>query len=154
LVHGKSRSCGCLATETRALVGPQNLKEESFRAYSEDPEYAARESLIYLVEVAGVVDKIGIAFDLDRRSYKAEYTEVWWTKTMKRAECWAVEQVALELTKDWMPAAPYVGDGKSGPTEQRTGWVIDEVIEMLEGLCSNCQQMGWEAFWDRYFGAS
>lgn len=150
LVHGKSRSCGCLAKEVQAVVGPKNLREESFRAYAEDPDYAARESLVYLVEVAGVVDKIGIAFDLDARSYKAEYTEVWWTRTMKRAECWAVEQAALELTKDWIPETPYVGDGKSGPTEQRTGWVIEEAIELLEGLADECERDGWQTLWDRY----
>lgn len=149
LKTGKIVSCGCYRRE----VAGQNFRDEGFEAYKLDPEYAERSSFIYIVEVASIVDKIGIAFDVNRRGYKGEYTKTWWTRKMKRAETWAVEQVALCLTEDWAPEVPYKGVDEwssTGATEQRTGWVLAEVIEMLEKLCDECEEMGYHAFYRQY----
>ena len=116
-----------------------------------DPDYAARDSFVYLVEVAGVVDKIGIAFDIDSRGRAGNVTDVWWFRQLSRAQCWAVEQVALSLTKDWIPTHPYYDDhGHSGPSEQRSGWVLDEVIPLMDELCDESVSLDWESFLQEY----
>ena len=37
-----------------------------------------------------------------------------------------------------------------GMSEQRTGWVLDDVIKMLEELCEECNELGWETFYAKY----
>lgn len=142
---GNTRSCGCLMREQ----SPLNFHNEGHRAYSEDPEYASRTSLLYFVEVAHACEKIGIAFDLEKRS-RGDYTEVWWTKEMPRALCWAVEQVALHLTKEFaamdLPKELCVG----GVTEFRQGLEIDDTINLLEELSEEATELGWRVFYDRY----
>lgn len=147
LVNANTKSCGCLKTETAVL----NFRNEGAEAYRIDPEYASRESYVYLVEVAGVIDKLGIAFDLDARGRAGNYTEFWWTYELTRAQCWAVEQVALSLTKDWAPKEPYYDEhGHSGPSEQRTGWCLDEIIPMMNSLCKEVVKLDWENFLAKY----
>ena len=147
LVNGNTRSCGCLKSDTAVL----NFRNEGVEAYRLDPDYAARDSFIYLVEVAGVVDKIGIAFDIDSRGRAGNYTDVWWFRQLSRAQCWAVEQVALSLTTDWIPTNPHYDDhGHSGPSEQRTGWVLDEVIPLMDDLCDEVAALDWECFLQKY----
>lgn len=147
LVNGNTRSCGCLKSEKAVL----NFRNEGVEAYRLDPDYAERDSYVYLVEVAGVVDKIGIAFDIDARGRSGSYTEVWWIRELSRAQCWAVEQVALSLTRDWAPDEPYYDEhGHSGPSEQRTGWVLDEVILMLDALCEEAIELDWEQMLNKY----
>ena len=79
-----------------------------------------------------------------------EFTNYWWTKSLPWAESWCVEQVALQATEHWLPEEPYYGRG-TGPTEQRTGWVLDEIITMMEDLINECQADGWELFYKKYF---
>lgn len=147
LVNGNTRSCGCLRSEKAVL----NFRNEGVEAYRLDPDYAERESYVYLVEVAGVVDKIGIAFDIEARGRAGNYTEVWWIRELSRAQCWSVEQVALSLTRDWAPDKPYYDEhGHSGPSEQRTGWVLDEVIPMLDALCEEAIELDWEGILRKY----
>ena len=147
LEQGSVSSCGCLRKDTAV----QNFRNEGHETYSLDPSYAERPSWLYLVEVAGVVDKIGIAFDPDARAKLGDYTQTWWKKEMPRAQCWAVEQVALSLTSEWKPAKPYYGKkNQAGASEQRTGWVLDDVIQLLEQLCSECQALGWEQFYAKH----
>lgn len=142
---GTTRSCGCLMREQ----SPLNFHNEGHRAYAEDPEYASRPSLLYFVEVAHTCDKIGIAFDLDKRS-RGDYTETWWSKEMSRATCWAVEQVALHITREYavtdIPKELCVG----GVTEFRQGLQIDETIDLLEELCEEAMGMEWQRFYDSY----
>ena len=143
---GMTRSCGCLVSDTAVL----NFHNEGHRAYADDPEYAQRESLLYLVEVQKQFDKIGIAFDLDARS-QGEYTETWWTRTMPRAYCWAVEQVALHYTREH--AVIELPDGfetRGGTSEFRQGMVIDDVVDLLEGLCDEAMEMDWREFYDKH----
>ena len=150
LRSGEVLSCGCLRRE----VAGNNLPDDGHEAYDADPAHAWRPSYIYLVEVAGQVDKIGIAFDMAHRSYHGDYSETWWKRKMIRAETWAVEQAALHLTRQWAPAEPYLNDQKStGPTEQRTGWVLEEIIELLESLCDECEEIGWRRFYAKYMPA-
>lgn len=147
LVNGNTKSCGCLKSEKAVL----NFRNEGVEAYRMDPEYAERDSYVYLVEVAGVIDKIGIAFDMDSRSRSGNYTEVWWVRELTRAQCWAVEQVGLLLTRDWAPVEPYYDEhGHSGPSEQRTLWVLDEVIPLMDSLCEEVIDLDWEAFLFKY----
>lgn len=142
---GNTRSCGCLARDQ----SPLNFHNEGHRAYADDPDYAARPSLLYFVEVAHTCEKIGIAFDLEKRS-RGDYTEIWWTKEMPRATCWAVEQVALHLTREFsardLPDDLCVG----GVTEFRQGLAIDETIELLEELCDEASGMEWQHFYDKH----
>lgn len=142
---GNTRSCGCLMREQ----SPLNFHNEGHRAYAEDPDYAARKSLIYFVEVAHTCEKFGIAFDLEKRS-RGDYTEIWWTKEMPRSHCWAVEQVALHLTREYaaldLPKELCVG----GVTEFRQGLEIDETIELLEELAEEAMEFGWQVLYDKY----
>ena len=34
----------------------------------------------------------------------------------------------------------------NGPSEQRTGWVLEDVITMLNELCDECLALGWDVF--------
>jgi hypothetical protein len=142
---GNTRSCGCLMREQ----SPLNFHNEGHRAYAEDPDYASRPSLLYFVEVAHTCEKIGIAFDLEKRS-RGDYTEKWWTKEMPRAFCWAVEQVALHLTREFaaldLPKELCVG----GVTEFRQGLEIDETIDLLEELSEEAMEVGWREFYDKH----
>ena len=143
---GNTKSCGCLARAKAAL----NFHNEGHLAYAEDPEYADRKSFIYLVEVSNQYDKIGIAFDLKDRFYKGEISEVWWTKTMNRADCWAVEQAALKATLDYTARDIPKDLCRGGTTEFRSGMVIEETIQLLEEMCEEVQQMGWRSFYDKF----
>jgi hypothetical protein len=150
LVSGNTKSCGCLKSDTAV----QNFRNEGIEAYRLNPDYAARESWIYLAEVASVVDKVGIAFDVDARARTSDYSRIWWKRQLTRAQAWAVEQVVLKLTAEYAPAEPFHGlHGQNGPSEQRVGWFLDEVIEMTEELCQQCEQLGYEAFWARFNAA-
>ena len=146
VVTGNTQSCGCLAKET----SPLNFHNEGHRAYAEDTEYAERQSLIYLIEVADQYDKIGITFDLTARFKKGECTEVWWTKTMPRAACWAVEQAALACT--WDNAAVDVPKeiATAGTSEFREGLVLADTIQLLEDLSTEALEMGWRAFYEKH----
>lgn len=147
LKSGHIVSCGCYRKEVVGL----NKKDEGHIAYEMNPEYAARECWIYIVEVGKSVDKIGITFDVEHRSFNGQYTRVWWLRSMTRANCWAVEQAALLQTRNFIPSSPYKTKGKStGPTEQRTGWVLKDVIENMEALCDECEEIGWRAFYEKY----
>lgn len=147
LTSGATRSCGCLVKETAV----QNFRNEGHEAYALHPDYAERSSFVYLVEVGGTVDKIGIAFDIAARSKTGDYTEIWWKRQMTRAQCWAVEQAALHLTREYAPEQVYTNKHDNcGTSEQRVGWVIEDVIGLLEQLCDECLDMGWEAFYSRY----
>ena len=147
LRSGHIVSCGCYRKEVVGL----NKRDEGHVAYAIDPEYANKESWIYIVEVGNSVDKIGIAFDMEHRSFNGGYTKVWWLRAMKRADCWAVEQVALLQTRDWKPKEPYHESGKStGHTEQRTGWVLENVIKNIEKLCDECEEIGWKSLYAKY----
>lgn len=143
---GHVRSCGCLGLETR----PLNFHNEGHKAYADDPEYAARESLTYLVEIANQFKKIGIAFDLEQRFYKGEMTDVYWAKTMSRAECWAVEQAALKATQDYQAADVPKDLSRGGFTEFRFGMPLDEVIEMLDEMREEVKRIAWREFYDKY----
>jgi len=143
---GHIRSCGCLGLETR----PLNFHNEGHREYSDDPEYANRESFIYLVEIGSQFEKIGIAFDLEQRFYKGEVTDVWWTNSMSRAECWSVDQAALKATQEYQATDIPKDLSRDGFTEFRFGKQIDETIEMLEEMCEEVQRMGWREFYDKY----
>lgn len=142
---GATQSCGCLGLETR----PLNFHNEGHRAYAEDPEYAERESIIYLVEIGGQFDKIGIAFDLQARFEKGEVSEIWWTKSLTRAQCWAVEQAALRATQDYLANEVPKDLSRGGFTEFRFGMVIEETIEMLENMCDEVKEFGWRDFYDK-----
>lgn len=148
LVSGNTKSCGCLKGETAV----QNFRNEGHEAYALDPAYAERRSLVYLSEIGSAVDKIGIAFDMYQRGRSAEYTEVWWTRELTRAQCWAVEQVALDLTREYAPEKPYYTkvSGQGGVSEQRTGWVLDDVIQLMESLCDECEELDWQEFYAKY----
>ena len=146
LKRGRTKSCGCLHKQ----VAAQNCQKDNVDYLSNDFAYASRTSCLYLVEVAHRVDKLGIAFSLKNRKTQADYTTTWFERQMNRAQCWAVEQVALSLTTDYRPAQPYIGNGNNGPTEQRTGWVLEDVITMLNELCDECLALGWDVFYNKY----
>ena len=114
LTQAKTLSCGC---------NKDNKGKDSLSSFRRNTAHANRTACLYLAEINAEVDKIGIAFDLEKRMSYGEYTSTWFQKQMSRAQCWAVEQVALSLTTDYRPAQPYIGNGNNGPSEQRTGWV-------------------------------
>lgn len=150
LVSGNTKSCGCLKSDTAV----QNFRNEGIEAYRLNPDYAARPSWIYLAEVASVVDKVGIAFDVDARARTSDYSRIWWKRRLTRAQSWAVEQVVLMLTTEYAPEKPFHGlRGQNGPSEQRVGWCLDDVIEMTEELCLQCEQLGHEAFMAKFVPA-
>lgn len=142
---GNTRSCGCLMREQ----SPLNFHNEGHLAYAVDPEYASRSSFLYFVEVAHTCEKLGIAFDIEKRS-RGDYTEIWWMKEMPRALCWAVEQVALHLTREFaamdLPKELCVG----GVTEFRQGLEIGDTIDLLEELSEEATEIGWNIFYDKY----
>ena len=140
-----TRSCGCLHSETSV----KNRCCDGHRAFAADPDHAARLSWVYVTEVAGVVDKIGITFDMNERSRGADYTTTWWKRQMTRAQCWAVEQCALYLTREYRPAVA-AGNANSGASEQRTGWVLEDEITMINELCDECLSVGWDVLYERY----
>jgi len=147
LMNGNTKSCGCLKSDTAVA----NFHNEGHESYALNPEYAIRPSWVYLAEVAKTVDKIGIAFDMDRRARTGDYTEIWWKRCLTRAQAWAVEQVCLRLTECYRPESTYDNaHGKAGPSEQRTGWALDETIALLDELCDECQRDDWETFYSRY----
>ena len=141
LLHKKRpiRSCGCI-----------NTSSDSFESLANDSALAASSCFIYLVEVAGAVDKIGITVNPDSRKYSGQWTEVWWQTQLSRAECWAVEQVALFLTKGYKPENPVIIKDSCGASEQRTGWVLDDVISLLQDLVASCQTLGWQTFYQQH----
>lgn len=141
---GYTQSCGCARIE---MAG-----NDGHLGFAADPNHADSLSWIYLVEVDGLVDKIGIAFDIKARGAYAKYTNTWWKRQMTRAQCWAVEQCALHLTREYRPSIP-AGNANSGPTEQRTGWVLDDVITMIDELCDECVSIGWHALYAQYIHA-
>ena len=147
LFAGECKSCGC----QRWTHAAENFHNEGHETNVIDPSYAERSSLIDLVEVAGLVDKIGIAFGLRKRGQESRGNcrEVWWHQRMKRAECWAIEQVSLDLTRSFSPDDPITTEG-FGALEQRVGWVLADVIVMLEELCSESLAMGWRDFYAKY----
>jgi hypothetical protein len=150
LASGNTKSCGCLKTSTAV----QNFRNEGIEAYRLNPEYANRRSWIYLAEVASVVDKVGIAFDVEARARTSDYSRIWWQRQLTRAQAWVVEQVVLKLTVEYIPSEPFHGlRGQNGPSEQRVGWSLDEVIEMIEELCLECERLGHEAFWAKFNAA-
>lgn len=143
---GSIKSCGCLAREQSVL----NFHNDGHRAYAEDPQYAERNCLIYLIEVGNQLDKIGITFDLENRFYKGQVTDIWWTKEMSRAKCWAVEQAALKATMDYRVSNPPQDIARGGTTEFRSGLDLEETIEMLEEMCEEVKQLGWRSFYDKF----
>ena len=149
LKRGNTRSCGCLRADQARL---NHKAHEGPKAYFKNPEYANRASFLYLVEVEGQIDKIGIAFDIKDRS-RGSYSEIWWQKEMTRAQCFAVEQVALRLTEHFRPSKP-VQSKAAGLSEQRFGWVIEDVILLLEDLSGRCLLIGWEKFLAEYLSTA
>jgi hypothetical protein len=133
------RSCGCI-----------NKSSDSYESFVEDDALANSKCFVYLVEVANVVDKIGITVNPDCRKYSGKWSQVWWKKQLTRAECWAVETVALFLTQEYKPTDPYIIYESCGASEQRTGWVLDDVITLLEELIASCQSLGWQAFYHKH----
>lgn len=147
LVSGATKSCGCLASEKAVL----NFRNEGIDAYNEDPSYAARTSYVYLVNVLDQFEKIGIAFDVQSRG-RGDYKEVYWQWLMTRAECWAVEQVALNCTIDWsVRSKSWIEANCGGFTEFRENLDIDWTIELLEDLVRDCCRLGWKEFYYRHF---
>ena len=68
---------------------------------------------------------------------------------MTRAECWSVEQVALNYTITNAVKDPPEELLRGGITELREGLIIDETICLLEELCDEAQELGWHAFYDK-----
>ena len=143
---GNTRSCGCLAIEQSIL----NYHSDGHRAYAEDPDYADRTCFLYLVEIHGTFDKIGIAFDMQQR-FGNENTQTWWTKQMPRAFYWAVEQAALKATFEFRPKQmPDNFDIRGGVSELREGLDIEETIDLLEEFSEEVLETGWRSFYDKY----
>lgn len=142
LEEGSTQSCGCISAERDFRI--------SYEGFKTDTENAKRPWHIYLAEVACIVDKIGIAKSLKKRAKTGEYSKYWWSEQMKYAEAWAVEKVALKATEHYLPEEPYFGK-HSGPSEQRTGWVIEETIELMDSLTEECQRDGWQLFYEKHF---
>ncbi|MCT0211139.1 hypothetical protein KQ303_10715 [Synechococcus sp. CS-1333] len=155
LRSGAVKSCGCHRREVGRIlgtsIGKYNRRQEGHKHYADDPQYAQRPSCLYLVEVRGVCEKIGIAFDIPNRGRK-DYTEVWYSRKLPRACCWAVEQVALALTKEFeLPRfIPELEGIDKGFTEMRFELPIDETIDLLNELSEECLLLGWEEFYEKY----
>ena len=141
LLHKKRpvRSCGCI-----------NKSSDSYESFVADEALANSSCFVYLVEIANSVDKIGITVNPDSRRYSGKWSHVWWTQKMTRAQSWAVETVALFLTQEYKPSDPYVIYESCGASEQRTGWVIEDVITLLNDLVDSCQSLGWQTFYQKH----
>jgi hypothetical protein len=142
LVENGTRSCGCISSERDFRI--------SYQGFKQDPTEAKRRWYVYLAEVANVIDKIGITQSLKARARLGQYSCYWWSRRMCYAEAWAIEKVALKATEHYLPDEPYIGRG-TGPSEQRTGWVLEEVIDLLNTLVEECQRDGWQLFYERHF---
>ena len=146
-----TKSCGCLLSEHAAvlgrLVGQFNRTEDSPANFCADQAYARRPAFLYLVEVDGMLHKIGIAFDIQVRG-KGSYSAVLYQREMPRAYCWAVEQAALWITRDkkvnGLPDGLTLRDGWS---ELRRELDLPKVVAMMDGMADECQRIGWERFW-------
>jgi len=136
------RSCGCLSAERDFRISYQGFKQDSTEA--------KRRWFVYLAEVANAVDKIGITKSLKTRARLGQYSCYWWTRRMDYAEAWAIEKVALKATEHFRPEEPCFGR-YTGPSEQRTGWVLEEVIDLMDSLVEECQRDGWQLFYERHF---
>ena len=137
LRSGNTTTCGCSNFEDGVLQ------------FLEKPERADKACWLYLVEVDNVVDEVGIAFDIYARG-REHYTHTWWKKEMDRASCWAVEQVALELTKEFSLSDDDHFDQltlDAGTSECRFGINIDDTILLLEELSEQCLKEAWFDFY-------
>jgi len=142
---GNKQSCGCLQKE----IAAGNFKNDGFEAYLIDHEHAARASHLYFVEVDGRYEKFGIAFDVKRRG-AGHFTEVWHTRQMPRAYCWAVEQALLSRTLHAGLSGHDASLRVGGTSEIRQGLLIDETIELMDALSDECLRLGWQRFFAEY----
>lgn len=148
---GNTKSCGCLRRENSRLQGKKfgGLvgHEDGPSQFAENPDYANRPALLYLVEVDGCLDKIGIAFDISRRGRRS-FTKIHYQRQMTRANCWAVEQAALWHTRHQKPdRIPSEVRLNKGHSELRAGLDIQKTIKMMDELADRCERVGWAAVW-------
>lgn len=146
--YGDAQSCGCLKSETSRAWGLQiwrkHQKWEGPDAYAKDKRHAMRLSYVYLVRVADYYLKYGIAFDLQTRG-KGDYQEILFAQQMTRAECWTVEQLALQATKRYSTSTAPADLKCKGFTEFRENLSDSVALATISSLCSRVQQEGWEA---------
>ena len=136
---GHVRSCGCLPTGSN-----------SYTQFINSSDVAEEDCCIYFVMVRDTYQKIGIAKNIADRS-KGDYTEINYERWMTRAEARGVELVALQWTEEhWPESLTEEWWAWPGYTELRNGLDEDTVKQMLDLLCDEVEEMGWEDFWAKY----
>jgi hypothetical protein len=153
LKSGNTKSCGCLqrekASQNGKAFGRHNRRDDGPAQFCFDPAYANRPAYIYFCEVNGCYQKLGIAFDVALRGRKS-YTQVWFSRQMTRANCWAVEQMALWATKDHHVLQPSAELSlRCGLSELRLGLPIEETVQMLDEMADKCERVGWLPYWEQ-----
>jgi hypothetical protein len=128
-------------------VGQFNRTDDNPATFLADPEHAARPTFLYLVEVNGILLKLGIAVDVLVRG-QGSYTAVHFARLMPRANSWAVEQAALWRTlANRVNGLPDEITLKDGWSELRHGLDIAQTTQMLDAMADECERIGWERFW-------
>jgi hypothetical protein len=153
LKSGNTKSCGCLqrekASQNGKAFGRHNRRDDGPAQFCFDPAYANRAAYVYFCEVDGYYQKLGIAFDVALRGRKS-YTQIWFTRKMTRANCWAVEQMALWATVANQVLQPSAELSlRCGLSELRLGLAVDKTVEMLSQMADDCERVGWAAYWEQ-----
>lgn len=145
--NGSIQSCGCLRSDTSRAwalqIWMKHQKWEGPDAYARDKKHAMRTSYVYLVRVADYYLKYGIAFDLQARG-RGDYQEILFAKQMTRAECWTVEQLALQATKRYATQTAPTNLKCKGFTEFRENLSDAEALEIITSLCDRLGREDWK----------
>ena len=132
VIRGDTTSCGCYWEE---VFGWDSLKK-----MTEDADWAAVPTFLYLVNVNDEFLKVGIARSLALRKRVSDgfYRDYLYSLSMRRSDAWAIEQILLYETKG---AAPDVFSSKyadwPGRTElradlDRVDWYKGRIAELFD----------------------
>jgi predicted RNA-binding Zn-ribbon protein involved in translation (DUF1610 family) len=136
---GKATGCQTCGDLTRGYSGLARFRN--------DPEYAASECEIYLVEIDSYY-KIGIATDLDKRHHKFART-IHYRRLTTRCNAWVVEQKVLADCLFAKPSnLPAKFDGWDGVEELRYSNLLslEDLLETLDSELDDCEKKGMEEY--------
>ena len=137
---GKQLSCGC-----------SSKGHDTYNYFDKNPDYANRDTILYLVEIRKQYQKIGIAFNVKRRFRAEGETEIFYERILPRAKARCVEYLALMWTADKQAKLiPKKFAEMDGSTELRDQLNIDETINMIEQLANESEEMTWKELWGKY----
>ena len=138
LIQGLVKSCGCLPKGS-----------DYYQDFLNDSVLARKETCVYYVEVKNQYHKIGITLDMPKRS-NGDYTQIFYERWMPRAQARGVELVALRWTQQRFQDINEEWLKWEGYSELRTKDDPEKARIMLDYLSDQCEEMGWESFWEYY----